>query len=97
MHQGSIFAKQGILYRKHSGRERAITATGNQFVLTLLLEKTVKGIILEEPRQAREALGGKHIVGDDDSIILRKIMLKSIGVKEHTQYKQGDRNGFATR
>ena len=80
-----IFAKKLVFNRKHHKRKWTITTTRNQLSFARFFEKTVKRIVLQNTTNARHALRGKHIVGDDNGVVLTEIKGQSIGVQQKTQ------------
>ena len=90
-----ILTKNLILNRKHNERKRTVTTARNKARFARFLEKTVKRVVLQNATNARDSLSRKHIVGDDNRVVLTKIMGQSIGIKQKTKCE--NKNGLLAR
>ena len=75
-----IFFKNLIFKSEHHEGKRAITTACYQISLVGVFEKTIKCIIAHDARYAADPLSSKHIIGDDNGIVLTKVVGESVGI-----------------
>ena len=56
------------------------TTTGQQRFFAFHLEKTKKGVFRQNTRDTGGALLGKHVVGNDNHVVLRKLVRQRVGI-----------------
>ena len=70
MAQPGIITSDRIFDGKHGRGQWSVAASADQSGFGLVLEVSVKSVVGEKTRDALHPLGGKHIVIDDNGIIL---------------------------
>lgn len=70
MAQPGIITSDRVFDGKHGRGQWSVPASADQSGFGLVLEVPVERVVRKESRDALDPLGGKHIVIDDDGIIL---------------------------
>ena len=83
-----VVAKQLVKAGEENQCERPVAPTRNQHILALSLEKTVEGIVFQDAGNSIYPLGGEHVVGDHNGVVLHKTMRKRVGIQQKSESKQ---------